>query len=110
MSSTPPELALLMTSNNSLMSIELNDNVLKKSDSWRCGVLLYVLITGKLPYYTTSLGNFVSTVLTLPPIIPIENINWVSAECIDLLDKLLETTYFNRIDIKDALKHGLKKY
>jgi len=105
MSSTPPELALLMGSNNPLMNIELNGNVLRKADSWRCGVLLYVLITGKLPYHATSLGNFITQVLTLPPTVPIEEITWVSDELKDLLYKLLETTYFNRMDIKDALKH-----
>lgn len=105
MSSTPPELALLMGPNNPLMYIELNGNVLRKADSWRCGVLLYVLITGQLPYYPTYLGQYITQVLTLPPTIPIDEIAWVSDELKDLLYKLLETTYFNRIDIKDALKH-----
>ena len=105
MSSTPPELALLMGSNNPLMNIELNGNVLRKADSWRCGVLLYTLITGKLPYHATSLGNFITNVLTLPPTIPTEEVTWVSDACKDLINQLLETTYFNRIDIKDALKH-----
>eukprot|EP00485_Elphidium_margaritaceum_P019169 CAMPEP_0202730966 /NCGR_PEP_ID=MMETSP1385-20130828/186906_1 /ASSEMBLY_ACC=CAM_ASM_000861 /TAXON_ID=933848 /ORGANISM="Elphidium margaritaceum" /LENGTH=1317 /DNA_ID=CAMNT_0049397247 /DNA_START=11 /DNA_END=3964 /DNA_ORIENTATION=+ len=105
MSSTPPELALLMGSNNPLMNIELNGGVLRKADSWRCGVLLYVLITGRLPYHATSLGNFITQVLTLPPTIPIEEITWVSDELKDLLYKLLETTYFNRIDLHEALKH-----
>jgi len=105
MSSTPPELALLMGSNNPLMNIELNGSVLRKADSWRCGVVLYVLITGKLPYHATSLGNFITQVLTLPPVIPIEEITWVSDELKDLLYRLLETTYFNRMSIKEALKH-----
>eukprot|EP01083_Nonionella_stella_P009227 26682_1 len=105
MSSTPPELALLMGSNNPLMNIELNGGVLRKADSWRCGVLLYILLTGQLPYHATSLGNFITQVLTLPPTVAIEEITWISHDAKDLLYKLLETTYFNRIDIKDALKH-----
>jgi len=105
MSSTPPELALLMGSNNPLMNIELNGSVLRKADSWRCGVLLYCMVTGRLPYHATSLGNFITQVLTLPPTVPIEEMTWVSEELKDLLYRLLETTYFNRIDIRDALKH-----
>ena len=38
-----------MGSNNPLMNIELNGSVLRKADSWRCGVLLYQMITGKSP-------------------------------------------------------------
>eukprot|EP01083_Nonionella_stella_P286908 976553_1 len=105
MSSTPPELALLMGSNNPLMNIDLNVGVMRKADAWRCGVLLYVLLTGQLPYHATSLGNYLTQTLTLPPKVPVEEITWISDDAKDLLYKLLETTYFNRADIKEALKH-----
>ena len=105
MSSTPAELALLMGENNPLMNIQLDGSVLRKSDSWRCGVALYCMITGRLPYHATSLGDYITQILTLPPTKPIEEITWISEKLKDLLYKLLENTYFNRIDIKDALKH-----
>jgi serine/threonine protein kinase len=103
MSSTPPELALLMGSENPLMNIELNGCVLRKADAWRVGVLLYVLITGRLPFHSTSLGNFITHVLTRPPVIPIDQIK-CSQALKNLLHRLLETTYFNRLEIGDALR------
>lgn len=103
MSSTPPELALLMGCDNPLMNIELNGSVLRKADAWRVGVLLYVLITGRLPFHSTSLGNFITHVLTRPPVVSFREIE-CSKPLKHLLSRLLETTYFNRLEIVDALK------
>ena len=71
----------------------------RKADSWRCGVVLYVLITGRLPYHATLLGNYIMQVLTLPPVVPIEDIDWVSAELKDPLYKLLATTKLLEISV-----------
>ncbi|ETO26695.1 hypothetical protein RFI_10439, partial [Reticulomyxa filosa] len=103
MSSTPPELALLMDNEATKMSIELNGKTLRKADTWRVGVLLYALVTGTLPYIASTLQNFITQLLTQNPVIPITDIK-CSTELKQFLSKLLEPTYFKRPDIQDALR------
>ncbi|ETO14534.1 hypothetical protein RFI_22837 [Reticulomyxa filosa] len=105
MSSTPPELALLMGTDTFAMNIELTGKTLRKVDSWRVGVLLYALITGTLPYAASTLQNFITHILAGQPVIPLQSIK-CSYDLKNLLSQLLEPTFFKRIDIQDALKHS----
>ncbi|ETO17989.1 CAMK family protein kinase [Reticulomyxa filosa] len=103
MSSTPPELAMLMGTDSSEGSIELNGKTLRKADSWRVGVLLYALMTGMLPYTASTLQNFITQILMQKPAVPLDEIK-CSQHLKRLLAQLLEPAYFKRIDIQDAIK------
>ncbi|ETO02357.1 hypothetical protein RFI_35079, partial [Reticulomyxa filosa] len=103
LSSTPPELAVLMGTDSPAMNIELNGKTLRKADSWRVGVLLYALVTGTLPYAASTLQNFITQILTQKPVIPIEDIQ-CSQHLKRFLAQLLEPTFFKRVDIQDAIK------
>ncbi|ETO25876.1 CAMK family protein kinase [Reticulomyxa filosa] len=85
------------------MNIALNGETLRKADSWRIGVLLYALVTGTLPYLASTQQNSFTQILAQKPIIPIEEIK-CSSELKQLISKLLEPTYFKRVDVQTALK------
>ena len=102
-SSTPTELALMMGSDSPITPMEITGELLRKADAWRVGVLLYTLVTGTLPYPASSLNNFITGILTNPPVVPIANIQ-CSQGLKNLLNQLLDQTFFNRMSCQSALR------
>ena len=102
--SSPPELVVLIGGQDKGIPFKMNGEILRKSDAWAIGVLLYTMITGVAPFSASTTGDFITNVLTQQPVIPINDIN-ASQSVKGLLHSLLEKKYMNRLSIDDALKH-----
>ena len=77
----------------------------EKSDEWSCGILMYILLTGELPFEG-------ETEIEIFDNIKKYNINFntgelknVSDNCMNLLKSLLDPKKKNRITALEALKH-----
>ena len=77
----------------------------EKSDEWSCGILMYILLTGNLPFEG-------ETEIEIFDNIKKYNINFntgelknVSNNCMNLLKRLLDPKKKNRITAFEALKH-----
>jgi serine/threonine protein kinase len=70
--------------------------------SWLCGVLLYVLVTGRLPFHSQSRRVLRQKILTEPLEIP----NQTSVLLTDLLAELLEKNPRYRCCLDSIAKHG----
>ncbi|KAL2001789.1 hypothetical protein VTN02DRAFT_1217 [Thermoascus thermophilus] len=78
-----------------------------KADIWSCGIILFALLTGFLPFDGGDLSNTLRLVkkgdYVLPP--------WLSAEAIDLIQRILQKRPEDRIAMQDIWLHPLlKKY
>jgi len=72
-----------------------------KSDMWSAGVILYVMLAGRLPFYQKQLAELVAKIKAGDYKIP-EN---VSQESIDLIQKLLCVDPEKRYTVHDCAKH-----
>lgn len=78
-----------------------------KADIWSCGVIFYALLAGFLPF---DGGDLLST---LQPVKkgPWAPATWMSADAINLIDRILQLRPENRISIEEIWEHPLlKKY
>ena len=82
----------------------LNDSYNEKCDVWSCGVLMYILITGKPPFYGKTLTGIIDNVLrgSLDNIQPL--LDKVSASARSLIKQLLTRDSQRRISAAEALK------
>jgi serine/threonine protein kinase len=78
----------------------------KEVDLWSVGVILFVLIRGRLPFDSKVRGEVIAK--TLAGNLPIEGDpiwNNTSAECIDLVHRLLDPDRIKRLSVQEALRH-----
>nr|CAH8838357.1 unnamed protein product [Trichobilharzia regenti] len=76
----------------------------KAVDAWSCGVLLFVLLSGSLPFYGTRDVLFKQIVSGRYHRQP-QVWNMISPEARDLVTRLLETDPTQRLTIEEALRH-----
>ncbi|XHF96539.1 hypothetical protein AWENTII_000169 [Aspergillus wentii] len=75
------------------------------ADTWSCGIILYVLLMGELPFNSDDLGVTLSMVKEAPIDIPPE----LSEEAADLLDRILQRVPERRIRMDEMWNHPLLK-
>ncbi|CAG9318850.1 unnamed protein product [Blepharisma stoltei] len=74
-------------------------------DEWSCGVIMYILLTGKPPYSGKNETEILEQIKTSPLKISQENLSGLSEACVHLITQLLQVDPDSRIPAKDALIH-----
>jgi calcium-dependent protein kinase len=81
----------------------INKNYNEKCDIWSCGVILYILLTGKPPYEGTN-EELKTKILNSDFSTPIKKIEDISEKSRQLLNELLEKDYTKRKSAGEILK------
>lgn len=76
-----------------------------QADIWSCGIILFVLVAGYLPFDGDELNETLDAVVKGEFLTP----PWMSREAIDLVKKILRRNPDSRISIADIFKHPLLK-
>lgn len=83
----------------------LSDEYNEKCDIWSCGIILFIMLTGRAPYRGKNQNNIVRAI-KLKPFQPTEeNCAGISTQALDLLKKMLDIHPNSRITAKEALEH-----
>ena len=76
-----------------------------KIDEWTCGLIMYYLITGELPFKESEKEELFSKIKNSEIDFTSEKFNLFSDSCKDLLSKLLEKDLNKRIKAQECLEH-----
>ena len=77
----------------------------KKCDMWSCGIILYYLITGVLPFYSDDDIKTIAKILKSPLVLNHKKFEKTSSLLKVFLKKLLERDVSKRLSALDALSH-----
>jgi calcium-dependent protein kinase len=77
----------------------------EKCDIWSCGIIMYIMLTGKAPYRGQNQSNIVRAIKLKPFQPTSENCSKLSSAAIDLLKKMLDVDHVVRISAKQAMTH-----
>ena len=83
----------------------LEKNYNEKCDMWSCGVILYTLLSGKLPFTGRKQGEILRKILLGKYNMKGDAFDSISYEGKDLVKKCLEKNVQTRISARDALLH-----
>ena len=74
-------------------------------DEWACGVMMYILLTGYPPFLGDNEEEVFQNILNNEINLNTPELKNVSESCKDLINKLLNKDYKERIKAEEALKH-----
>ena len=74
-------------------------------DEWACGVMMYILLTGYPPFLGDNEEEIFQNILNNEINLNTPELKNVSESCKDLINKLLNKDYKERIKAEEALKH-----
>ena len=77
----------------------------EKCDLWNCGVVLYLMICGQLPFPSPNDEEAEKAIRTQKLEFPADLFEGVSRECKDLISKLMNKNPKNRLNAVQALNH-----
>ncbi|OMJ87321.1 hypothetical protein SteCoe_11007 [Stentor coeruleus] len=77
----------------------------EKIDIWSCGILAYVLSTGKWPYKERNTEDVLENILCSPFQINNDNCEGLSYDFVSLLKEMLRVKPQERISASDAIRH-----
>ena len=77
----------------------------EKCDEWSCGVIMYILLTGKVPFPGDTEEEIFEKIKKCQYNFNDPKFNNVSENCKDLIRKLLEPNINKRIKASEALRH-----
>ena len=83
----------------------LLNNYNEKCDLWSCGIILYLLLTGKFPFYGKTENEIIEKILNKKIEFNEEIFDKISPEAKDLIQKCLIHDKNKRISASEALKH-----
>ena len=85
--------------------ISKNRKYTEKCDIWSCGIIMYILLTGKPPFNGDSDEEILKKIIQNH--LDLEKYPWpvISLKAKDLIKKLLETDIKKRITAEEALNH-----
>jgi calcium-dependent protein kinase len=83
----------------------LRGNYNEKCDIWSCGVVLFVLLTGKAPYPGKDNPTILKNVKNSPLKVKREENLDLSESAFDLLQQMLTLDYYQRISATEVLMH-----
>ena len=81
------------------------NNVTEKCDIWSCGVILYLLLSARPPFAGEDDDEIIESVQSARIDYSSPPFNKLSANCLDLLKKLLNKDPEQRISAQEALNH-----
>ncbi|MCQ2816192.1 MAG: protein kinase [archaeon] len=87
----------------------LSKNYNEKCDIWSCGVILYILLGGKPPFYGKNDKEILNKIRNGKYTFPEKSFENVSEEAKDLINKCLTKNPSQRITAKEAMQHSFFK-
>jgi calcium-dependent protein kinase len=77
----------------------------EKCDVWSAGIIFYIMIAGKHPFYTNIEQDLLEKIRYLPVQFKSKNWEFVSPDTINLISQMLEKEEKNRPSISEVLKN-----
>ena len=83
----------------------IDENYIEKSNLWSCGVIMYLLLSGKFPFIGDNNQEIIESIKEGEYDLESSPFNELSKSGLDLIKKLLKKKPKERISVKEALNH-----